>query len=112
MKQVLQAEDSSKANQRGSWTLRARKYNCRVGEVVRILRTAAPNAHVLLQAVLPRGAAWVGLAQWQWPNRFSKPIEAINTKFQVGAVIVNHALTTLFQVGVRFFCHVLCKCTS
>jgi hypothetical protein len=58
---------------------------CRVGEIVRILRTAAPQAHVLLQAVLPRGAAWIGLTQWKWPNRFAKPIWALNAKFQVGA---------------------------
>lgn len=58
---------------------------CRIGEIVRILRVAAPRAHVLLQAVLPRGAAWVGPEQYKWPNRFAKPISAINTGFQVGA---------------------------
>lgn len=91
--------DELRAVHRRAWALKADTLNakalkceaqqiasliCRVGEIVRILRTAAPNAHVLLQAVLPRGAAWVGMAQWQWPNRFSKPIEAINTRFQVG----------------------------
>jgi hypothetical protein len=48
-----------------------------------MLRTAAPAAHVLIQALLPRGGAFVGLEQWQWPNRFTKPLAAVNARFQV-----------------------------
>jgi hypothetical protein len=50
---------------------------------VAVLRARAPEAHILLQGLLPRGSAFFGAAQWKWPNRFSKPLAAVNAAFQV-----------------------------
>ncbi len=55
----------------------------RVNEIVAVLRARAPEAHILLQGLLPRGSAFFGAAQWKWPNRFSKPLAAVNAAFQV-----------------------------
>ena len=55
---------------------------CRVGEVVRVLRDRAPEGHILLQGLLPRGSSFLGAAQWKWPNRYTKPLAAVNAGFQ------------------------------
>ena len=52
-------------------------------EIIKLLRRAAPNAHIVIQGLLPRGSAWVGPKEWKWPNRFTKPIEAVNQAFEV-----------------------------
>ena len=46
---------------------------CRVTEIIKLLRRAAPDAHIVIQGLLPRGSAWVGPKEWKWPNRFTKP---------------------------------------
>lgn len=56
---------------------------CRVTEIIKLLRAAAPEAHIVIQGLLPRGSAWVGPKEWKWPNRFTKPIEAVNNAFEV-----------------------------
>ena len=52
-------------------------------EIVKLLREAAPEAHIVLQGLLPRGSAFVGPKEWTWPNRYTKPIEAVNSAFEV-----------------------------
>ena len=52
-------------------------------EIVKLLRQAAPEAHIVIQGLLPRGAAFVGPKEWKWPNRFTKPLEAVNSAFEV-----------------------------
>ncbi|CAK0785417.1 hypothetical protein CVIRNUC_008626 [Coccomyxa viridis] len=54
----------------------------RVTEIIKLLRRAAPDAHIVIQGLLPRGSAWVGPKEWKWPNRFTKPIEAVNQAFE------------------------------
>jgi hypothetical protein len=56
----------------------------RVTEIVKVLRQAAPEAHIVLQGLLPRGSAWVGPREWKWPNRFTKPLEAVNLAYEAG----------------------------
>ena len=56
---------------------------CRVVEIVKLLRQAAPEAHIVIQGLLPRGAAFVGPKEWKWPNRYTKPLEAVNSAFEV-----------------------------
>ena len=56
---------------------------CRVTEIIKLLRRAAPDARIVIQGLLPRGSAWVGPKEWKWPNRFTKPIEAVNLAFEV-----------------------------
>ena len=53
-----------------------------MNEIVRILRTRAPAAHIVVQGLLPRGSSFWGAAQWKWPNRFTKPLAAVNAAFQ------------------------------
>ncbi len=55
----------------------------RVMEIVKLLRQAAPEAHIVIQGLLPRGAAFVGPKEWKWPNRYTKPLEAVNSAFEV-----------------------------
>jgi len=56
---------------------------CRVMEIIKLLSQAAPEAHIVIQGLLPRGSAWVGPKEWKWPNRFTRPIEAVNDAFKV-----------------------------
>lgn len=56
---------------------------CRVVEIVKLLRQAAPEAHIVIQGLLPRGAAFVGPKEWKWPNRYTKPLAAVNSAFEV-----------------------------
>lgn len=59
-----------------------------MSEVVRILRTQSRDAHVVIQGLFPRGGSFWGAAQWAWPNRFTKPLAAVNAAFQVPAQIL------------------------
>ena len=38
----------------------------------------------MIQGLLPRGSAWVGPREWKWPNRYTKPLEAVNLAYEVG----------------------------
>ncbi|CAL5224204.1 g6847 [Coccomyxa viridis] len=59
----------------------------RVMEIVKLLRQAAPEAHIVIQGLLPRGAAFVGPKEWKWPNRYTKPLEAVNSAFESLALL-------------------------
>ena len=54
-----------------------------MSEVVGILKAQSKDAHIVLQGLLPRGGSFWGSAQWAWPNRFTKPLAAVNSAFQV-----------------------------
>ena len=75
--------------------LRAR----RVTEIVKLLRQAAPEAHIVIQGLLPRGSAWVGPREWKWPNRYTKPLEAVNLAYEVGR---HHYTSTSSGVNATF----------
>ncbi len=50
--------------------------------MVAYMRRNAPNMHVLIMGILPRGA-WTMDNKWQWPNRMTAAINAVNTASQV-----------------------------
>ena len=77
-------------------------------DIIKLLRRAAPDAHIVIQGLLPRGSAWVGPKEWKWPNRFTKPIEAVNQAFEVCPAL---ALTAPWPVQKRLLvCNVLQEC--
>lgn len=53
----------------------------RIRHMVAYMRRNAPNMHVLIMGILPRGA-WTLDYKWQWPNRMTAAINAVNTASQ------------------------------
>ena len=64
----------------------------RVSAVLGVLRTALPQTHLLLQLLLPRGMDLLPLLRFQWPNRGTAALAAVNAGFQVCS---NELLTAL-----------------
>ena len=48
-----------------------------------VLRTALPQTHLLLQLLLPRGMDLLPLLRFQWPNRGTAALAAVNAGFKV-----------------------------
>ena len=46
-----------------------------------VLRTAMPRAHVVLQALLPRGMDLLPLLRFAWPNRGTAAMAAVNAGY-------------------------------
>ena len=55
----------------------------RIRHIVALLRQALPDADIVLLGILPRGGWTLGDDIYQWPNRFSQPIAAVNNATQV-----------------------------
>lgn len=59
---------------------------CRVKEVISEFRARLPETDVLLLGILPRDAHVLsGPPAYEWPNRMTKAIDAMNLDFQVTA---------------------------
>lgn len=56
--------------------------------MVAFMRRNAPNMHVVLMGISPRGA-WTMDNQLQWPNRMTAAINAVNTASQVEHLVLN-----------------------
>ncbi len=54
--------------------------------MVAYMRRNAPNMHVVIMGILPRGA-WTMDNKWQWPNHMTAAINAVNTASQVGHLV-------------------------
>ncbi len=50
--------------------------------MLQVIRAALPGTHVVLQGVLPRGAALAGRDMFTWPNRFTAAIAALNAQYE------------------------------
>ena len=64
--------------------------------MVAYMRRNAPNMHVVMMGILPRGA-WTLDNKWQWPNRMTAAINAVNTASQVHHLL----LETSAEAGLR-----------
>ncbi|EIE19760.1 SGNH hydrolase [Coccomyxa subellipsoidea C-169] len=53
----------------------------RMRHMVAYMRRNAPNMHVVIVGILPRGA-WTLDDKWTWPNRMTAAINAVNTASQ------------------------------
>jgi hypothetical protein len=50
--------------------------------MLQAIRAVLPGTHVVMQGVLPRGAALAGRDMFTWPNRFTAAIAALNAQYE------------------------------
>ena len=67
-------------------TLLQALWGARIRHAVALLRRALPRADIVLLGVLPRGGWTLGADVYQWPNRLTAPIAAVNNGTQVRCV--------------------------
>ena len=58
-------------------------WGARIRHALALLRRALPRADIVLLGVLPRGGWTLGADIYQWPNRLTAPIAAVNNGTRV-----------------------------
>lgn len=63
---------------------------CRYNNLVQYMRYSMPSTHIVLVAILPR-AGWTLPDNWAYPNRFSAPIDKVNSHIHVRLLLMHPA---------------------